>query len=30
VTNAPQTFMLDGHQYLIAATGDMLWAFVLY
>jgi hypothetical protein len=25
VTNAPQTFMLDGHQYLIAATGDTLW-----
>jgi alcohol dehydrogenase (cytochrome c) len=30
VTNAPQTFMLDGHQYLIAATGDTLWAFLLY
>jgi alcohol dehydrogenase (cytochrome c) len=30
VTNAPQTFMLDGHQYLIAATGDTLWSFVLY
>jgi alcohol dehydrogenase (cytochrome c) len=30
VTNAPQTFMLDGHQYLIAATGDTLWAFWLY
>jgi len=28
--NAPQTFMLDGHQYLIAATGDQLWAFTLY
>jgi alcohol dehydrogenase (cytochrome c) len=30
VTNAPQTFMLDGHQYLIAATGDSVWAFRLY
>ncbi len=30
VTNAPQTFMLDGKQYLIAASGDMLWAFLLY
>jgi alcohol dehydrogenase (cytochrome c) len=30
VTNAPQTFLLDGRQYLIAATGDTLWAFVLY
>jgi alcohol dehydrogenase (cytochrome c) len=30
VTNAPQTHMLDGRQYLIAATGDTLWSFVLY
>ena len=30
VSNAPQTFMLDGHQYLIAATGDTLWSFLLY
>jgi len=30
VTNAPQTFLLDGHQYVIAATGDTLWSFVLY
>ena len=30
VSNAPQTFMLDGRQYVIAATGDMVWAFVLY
>ena len=22
--------MLDGHQYLIAATGDILWSFLLY
>jgi alcohol dehydrogenase (cytochrome c) len=30
VSNPPQTYMLDGHQYVIAATGDTLWAFVLY
>jgi alcohol dehydrogenase (cytochrome c) len=30
VSNAPQTFMLDGHQYVIAATGDSVWAFTLY
>jgi alcohol dehydrogenase (cytochrome c) len=30
VTNAPQTYMLDGHQYLIAAAGDTLWSFLLY
>jgi alcohol dehydrogenase (cytochrome c) len=30
VTNAPQTFMLDGHQYVIAATGDKIWSFLLY
>jgi len=30
VTNPPQTYLLDGHQYVIAATGDTLWSFVLY
>ena len=32
VTNAPQTYanMLDGRQFLIAATGDTIWSFVLY
>ncbi len=30
VTNAPQTYMLDGRQYLLAATGDTLWSFMLY
>ncbi len=30
VTNPPQTYMLDGHQYVIAATGDTLWSFMLY
>jgi len=30
VTNAPQTYMLDGRQYVIAATGDMVWSFVMY
>jgi alcohol dehydrogenase (cytochrome c) len=30
VTNAPQTYMLDGHQYVICATGDKIWSFMLY
>lgn len=30
ISNAPQTFMLDGHQYLICASGDSLWSFLLY
>ena len=30
VTNAPQTFMLDGHQYVICATGNKVWSFMLY
>lgn len=29
VTNAPQTYTLDGKQYVTAATGDTVWAFVL-
>jgi alcohol dehydrogenase (cytochrome c) len=30
VTNAPETYMLDGHQYLLSAAGDTLYAFTLY
>lgn len=30
VTNPPQTYRLDGRQYVIAATGDTIWSFVLY
>jgi alcohol dehydrogenase (cytochrome c) len=30
VSNAPQTYMLDGHQYVLCATGDQLWSFMLY
>jgi alcohol dehydrogenase (cytochrome c) len=30
VSNPPETFMLDGRQYVIAATGDTIWAFVMY
>ena len=30
VSNAPQTYMLDGHQYLLVAAGDTLFSFVLY
>jgi alcohol dehydrogenase (cytochrome c) len=27
VSNAPETYMLDGHQYILVAAGDMLYAF---
>jgi alcohol dehydrogenase (cytochrome c) len=30
VSNAPQTYMLQGKQYVLAAAGDMLYAFTLY
>ena len=30
VTNAPQTFQVDGKQYVVVATGDTLWAFVMH
>jgi alcohol dehydrogenase (cytochrome c) len=30
VSNPPQTYMLNGHQYVICATGDAIWAFFLY
>ena len=30
VTNAPETYMLDGKQYVLAASGDALFAFSLY
>jgi alcohol dehydrogenase (cytochrome c) len=30
VTNAPETYMLDGHQYILAAAGDTLFSFTLY
>ena len=30
VSNPPQTYMLDGHQYVICATGDRIWSFMLY
>ena len=30
VTNAPITYKVDGRQYLLAATGDTLYAFVMY
>lgn len=29
VSNAPETYSLDGHQYLLVAAGDTLHAFVL-
>lgn len=30
ITNPPQTYMLDGRQYLIVATADTIWSFVIY
>jgi alcohol dehydrogenase (cytochrome c) len=30
VSNAPQTYMLDGRQYLLIASGDRLYAYRLY
>ncbi len=30
ISNAPITYMLDGRQYLLVATGDQLFAFMLY
>jgi alcohol dehydrogenase (cytochrome c) len=29
VSNAPQTYMLDGKQYVIVAAGDQLFSFYL-
>jgi alcohol dehydrogenase (cytochrome c) len=30
VTNAPQTYMVDGKQHVLAAAGDTLFSFTLY
>jgi alcohol dehydrogenase (cytochrome c) len=30
VTNAPETYMVDGRQYILAAAGETLFAFALY
>jgi alcohol dehydrogenase (cytochrome c) len=30
ISNAPETYMLDGHQYVLVATADTVWAFTLY
>jgi alcohol dehydrogenase (cytochrome c) len=30
VSNAPETYMLDDHQYVMVAAGDMIYAFTLY
>ena len=30
VSNAPESYMLDNHQYVLVAAGDMLYAFALY
>jgi alcohol dehydrogenase (cytochrome c) len=30
VSNAPETYMLDEHQYVIVAAGDAIYAFTLF
>jgi alcohol dehydrogenase (cytochrome c) len=30
ISNAPETYMLDGHQYILVAAGDSLYSFTLY
>jgi alcohol dehydrogenase (cytochrome c) len=30
ISNAPQTYMVDGHQYVIVAVGDTLYTYTLY
>ncbi|MEQ1948119.1 MAG: acido-empty-quinoprotein group A [Bryobacteraceae bacterium] len=30
VSNAPETYMLDGHQYLLVAAGDTVYSFILH
>ncbi|MDQ6678845.1 MAG: acido-empty-quinoprotein group A [Acidobacteriota bacterium] len=30
ISNAPETYMLDGHQYILIAAGETLYAFYLY
>jgi alcohol dehydrogenase (cytochrome c) len=30
VTNTPITYRIDGRQYVLVATGDTLFSFVLY
>ncbi len=30
ISNAPETYMLDGHQYVLVAAGDSLYSFSLY
>jgi alcohol dehydrogenase (cytochrome c) len=30
LANAPETYMLDGHQYLLCLSGETLYAFTIY
>ncbi len=30
ISNAPQTYQLDGRQYVLVAVGDTLYSFVMY
>jgi len=29
VSNAPETYLLDGHQYVLIAAGDSMYSFIL-
>ena len=30
ISNAPETYMIDGRQYVLIAAGDTLYSFTLY
>jgi alcohol dehydrogenase (cytochrome c) len=30
ISNAPQTYLVDGRQYVLVAAGQQLFAFVMY
>ena len=30
ISNAPETYALDGHQYVLVGAGDTLYSFMLY
>jgi len=30
ISNAPQTYLIDGRQHVLAAVGDTIYAFVMY
>ena len=30
ISNAPQTYLVDGRQYVLVAVGQQLFAFIMY